>query len=74
MTELPGQFISIKKRFKKLSRAVENLGKVTRESGPLDEKTAHLIQLAAAGRKVQCIPIREGPWNWMRILTRYIMR
>jgi 4-carboxymuconolactone decarboxylase len=48
MKKLPGQFMSIRKRFGKLSRAVENLGKVTRESGPIDEKTAHLIQLAAA--------------------------
>ncbi len=28
--------------------AVENLGKSIRGSGPLDEKTSHLIQLAAA--------------------------
>lgn len=48
MAELPGQYVSIKKRFKKLSKAVENLGKAASDSGPIDKKTSHLIQLAAA--------------------------
>lgn len=48
MPELPGQYLNIKKRFKKLLRAVDNLGKATKEAGPLDIKTSHLIQLAAA--------------------------
>jgi 4-carboxymuconolactone decarboxylase len=48
MPELPGQYLSVKKRFKKFLRAVDNLGKVTKESGPIDAKTSHLIQLAAA--------------------------
>lgn len=48
MPELPKQYLSIKKRFKKFLRVVDNLGKVTKEAGPLDEKTSHLIQLAAA--------------------------
>lgn len=29
-------------------RAVDNLGKAVKEAGPIDEKTAHLIQLASA--------------------------
>jgi AhpD family alkylhydroperoxidase len=29
-------------------QALENLGEVVRRQGPLDEKTSHLIQLAAA--------------------------
>lgn len=48
MPELPGQYLSVKKRFKKFLRAVDNLGKVAKESGPIDAKTSHLIQLAAA--------------------------
>ncbi len=48
MPELPGQYLNIKKRFKKLLRAVDNLGKVAKDMGPLDKKTSHLIQLAAA--------------------------
>jgi 4-carboxymuconolactone decarboxylase len=48
MTELPRQFLNVKKRFRKLYRAVDNLGKATRASGPISAKTAHLIQLAAA--------------------------
>jgi len=48
MAELPGQYLSVKKRFGKLYRAVDNLGKAARESGPIKAKTSHLIQLAAA--------------------------
>ena len=38
----------LKKRHPKFILAVEELGKVIRQEGPLDEKTTHLIQLAAA--------------------------
>jgi AhpD family alkylhydroperoxidase len=48
MSKLPEQYLSIKKRFKGYFRAVDNLGKATKAAGPLNEKTAHLIQLAAA--------------------------
>jgi len=48
MTELPGQYLRVKKRFSKLYSAIDNLGKATRDSGPINEKTSHLIQLAAA--------------------------
>src|SRR4030042_4545462 len=48
MPELPGQYLSIKKRFKKRLRAVDNLGKVACDSGPINKETSHLIQLAAA--------------------------
>jgi 4-carboxymuconolactone decarboxylase len=46
--KLPKMYSGIKKRYKKLGTAVENLGKTVRSLGPLDEKTSHLIQLAAA--------------------------
>jgi len=46
--QIPDQYLNIKKRFKRLSRALDNLGRAARESGPLDEKTSHLIQLAAS--------------------------
>jgi AhpD family alkylhydroperoxidase len=48
MKKLPEQYVSIKKRFKKFFTAVDNLGKITRSVGPIDRKTSHLIQLAAA--------------------------
>ncbi|MBE0427442.1 MAG: carboxymuconolactone decarboxylase family protein [Nitrospirae bacterium] len=48
MPELPKQYLNIKKRFKKFFNSVDNLGKVARDSGPIDERTSHLIQLAAA--------------------------
>lgn len=46
--KIPEKYRSIQSRFADLSAALEKLGKVTRKQGPLDEKTTHLIQLAAA--------------------------
>jgi len=48
MQELPGQNVSLRKRFKGFMRAVDNLGKTVSEAGPINEKTSNLIQLAAA--------------------------
>jgi AhpD family alkylhydroperoxidase len=48
MEKLPPQYVSIQKRFKSYYDALSTLGKATREAGPLDEKTGHLVQLAAA--------------------------
>ena len=46
--KLPKQNLLIKARHGKFFNAVEELGKVVRQACPLDDKTAHLIQLAAA--------------------------
>ena len=48
MAKLPNQFMSIRKRFSKYFKAVETVGKEAKAAGPLNAKTAHLIQLAAA--------------------------
>jgi len=48
MAKLPSQYVRIQKRFKKFTDAVENLGKAAKAAGPLDEKTSHLVRLAAA--------------------------
>lgn len=50
MTEkkLPKWYKALEKKHPKLIIAVQDLGKVARQEGPLDEKTTHLIQLAAA--------------------------
>ena len=48
MPKLPSQYLNMQKRYKGFMKAVENLGKATRAAGPLNKKTAHLIQLAAA--------------------------
>ncbi len=45
---LPEQYVSIKKRFGAYFTALEEFGRAARECGPLDPKTAHLIQLGAA--------------------------
>ena len=48
MSELPEHYVNIKKRFKKYYKASDNLGKAAKDAGPIDDKTGHLIQLAAA--------------------------
>jgi len=48
MSKLPDQYLSIKKRFSKFFTASKNLGKVASTAGPINAKTAQLIQLAAA--------------------------
>ncbi|MEJ2314293.1 MAG: carboxymuconolactone decarboxylase family protein [Nitrospirota bacterium] len=48
MDKFPEQYESIRDRFKPYYSALEALGKAAREAGPIDEKTGHLIQLAAA--------------------------
>lgn len=46
--KLPAHFTSVRDRFPKVIEALEELGKAAREQGPLDDKTGHLVQLAAA--------------------------
>lgn len=46
--DLPHHFASVQDRFPTMMEALEELGKAARQQGPLDDKTAHLIQLAAA--------------------------
>lgn len=41
-------YLTLKERHGELITAVEALSKAARNSGPLDEKSVHLIQLAAA--------------------------
>jgi len=48
MPKLPNQYTDIRKRYKKLMKAVETLGKTAREAGLLNKKTSELVQLAAA--------------------------
>lgn len=44
----PEWYKAVKNRHERFMNAVEDLGKVIRDEGPLDEKTSQLIQLAAA--------------------------
>jgi 4-carboxymuconolactone decarboxylase len=46
--KLPKWYALLEKRHPKLINAVQELGKVVRQEGPLDEKTTQLVQLAAA--------------------------
>jgi alkylhydroperoxidase/carboxymuconolactone decarboxylase family protein YurZ len=44
----PKHFQSLKQRFPEVIAASEELGKTAKAAGPIDQKTAHLIQMAAA--------------------------
>ena len=44
----PGWYAFIKEKHPKSIQALEQLGEAVRQEGPLDEKTAQLVQLAAA--------------------------
>jgi alkylhydroperoxidase/carboxymuconolactone decarboxylase family protein YurZ len=46
--QLPELYLKLKERHSDLIESVEKLSKVARASGPLDDKTGHLIQLGAA--------------------------
>jgi 4-carboxymuconolactone decarboxylase len=44
----PGWYNHLRDKHGEFMQALENLGEAVRREGPLDEKTSHLIQLAAA--------------------------
>jgi AhpD family alkylhydroperoxidase len=48
MAKLPQQYLMLRKQFKGVLKALDALGKATSSAGPIDKKTGHLIQLAAA--------------------------
>ena len=45
---VPKFYSGLMAKHPRLKKALEELGKVLREEGPIDHKTAHLIQLAGA--------------------------
>jgi alkylhydroperoxidase/carboxymuconolactone decarboxylase family protein YurZ len=46
--EPPKSYLELKKKHPELLAAWESVGKAVRAAGPIDLKTAHLVQLAAA--------------------------
>ncbi len=48
MGEMPRTYQNIRERHPAYIEAVERLGDVTRQTGPLDEKSIQLVQLAGA--------------------------
>ena len=48
MAKYPAQYTTLMKRYRKVITAVDNLGKAAKSAGPLNKKTAELVQLAAA--------------------------
>ena len=45
---LPRSYVNVQTNYPELVGALEALGKAAKQAGPLDEKSAQLIQLAAA--------------------------
>jgi len=48
MTKYSANYSWLVSKFDKVLQSHQELGKAVREAGPIDEKTGHLIQLAAA--------------------------
>ena len=46
--DTPSHYRSLRERFPEVMDALETLGGAVRSQGPLDVRTAHLVQLAAA--------------------------
>ncbi|MBC7359213.1 MAG: carboxymuconolactone decarboxylase family protein [Desulfacinum sp.] len=46
--KIPAWYASLRQKHARVMDALDELGKAVRSEGPLDEKTSHLIQLAAA--------------------------
>lgn len=46
--KLPKHFQKMMDRYEKVIEAMNGVGDAVRDAGPLEEKTAHLLQLAAA--------------------------
>ena len=46
--DLPKFYMGIRKRYKEYGKVLSELGQVLKESGPIDDKNAQLIQLAAS--------------------------
>ena len=45
---MPGQYLQTKREYPEYMQALEALGEAARRAGPLDARTLHLVQLAAA--------------------------
>ena len=46
--DIPKHFQTLKQRFPEVIAATEEHGKAAKAAGPIDEKAAHLLQMAAA--------------------------
>ncbi len=46
--KMPRWYVKLRKKYGRVMDALDELGKAARTEGPLDEKTTHLVQLAAA--------------------------
>ncbi len=47
MAKYPKNYMALQKKFPELISVHEKTGRLAKKAGPLDEKTCHLIQLAA---------------------------
>jgi 4-carboxymuconolactone decarboxylase len=53
MKELPGRYQQFKRQFPKISQVYDDIGRLTAEAGPLDEKLVQLIKLGMAVASAQ---------------------
>jgi alkylhydroperoxidase/carboxymuconolactone decarboxylase family protein YurZ len=53
MKKLPGRYQQFKQQFPKISRAYDDIGRLTADGGPLEEKLVQLIKLGMAVASAQ---------------------
>ena len=53
MKELPGRYQQFRQQFPKIGQVYDDIGRLTAEAGPLDEKLVQLIKLAMAVASAQ---------------------
>lgn len=46
--KLPDHYLGIRNRYKEYGKILNELGQTAKDSGPLDDKTSELVQLAAS--------------------------
>jgi hypothetical protein len=64
MANKPGFYLSLTRKHPQYIAAVEALGQAVRESGPLDSKQLHLVQLAAAAAIRSGFPNVTASLSW----------
>jgi hypothetical protein len=67
MPKLPNQYTGIQKRYKSFMKAVENLGKSAKATGPLNKRLQSWSSSLLLQRfipKVRCTPMRGAPCGW----------
>ena len=70
--ELPNHYVSIRKRFKEYGEVLNDLGRVARDTGPLDEKTSQGVVHSHAKRAMELGASPDEVYHSLILLTSTI--